>query len=147
MFKFPVARDTLYYRPALSGRGNADLFLRRQRFDFQNEIFDADHPDPGPLHDRQLGGRAGRQGDPGSFEFFACLEDELLIRWSKMIAAWALRRARRRKGRRLSRIWILLFELAQRTIERRHLRIRLDLLEHDKKLEEMKGTLGVPVWG
>ena len=28
--------------------------------------------------DRQLMGRAGRQGDPGSAQFFLCLEDELL---------------------------------------------------------------------
>jgi preprotein translocase subunit SecA len=97
--------------------------------------------------DRQLGGRSGRQGDPGSFEFFACLEDELLGRWNKTIAAWLVRRAARRKSGRLRGAWIYLFELAQRAIERRHLRIRLDLLEHDKKLEEMKGTLGVPAWG
>src|SRR5262249_58029109 len=28
--------------------------------------------------DRQLAGRSGRQGDPGSCQFFMCLEDELL---------------------------------------------------------------------
>jgi len=31
--------------------------------------------------DRQLLGRAGRQGDPGSGEFLICLEDDLLIRY------------------------------------------------------------------
>ncbi|NLW50781.1 MAG: preprotein translocase subunit SecA [Candidatus Brocadiaceae bacterium] len=97
--------------------------------------------------DRQLGGRAARQGDPGSFEFFVSLEDELLVRWNRAVAAWLRRRAARRKGRPPGRHWILVFELAQRRIEARHLRIRLDLLERDKKLEEMKGTLGVPSWG
>jgi preprotein translocase subunit SecA len=47
----------------------------------------------------------------------------------------------------VSRLYLLLFDLAQRSIERRHLRIRLDLLDYDKNLEEMKGSLGVPVWG
>jgi len=97
--------------------------------------------------DRQLGGRAGRQGDPGSYEFFACLEDELFVRWNKAIAGWLLRRAGRRAASHFSGLYLLLFDIAQRTIERRHLRIRVDLLEYDKKLEEMKGSLGVPVWG
>ena len=97
--------------------------------------------------DRQLGGRAGRQGDPGSFEFAVCLEDELLGRWNKGIALWLARRARRRDRDRLPGFWLLLFEVAQHAIERRHLRIRLDLREYDEQLEKMKGTLGVPVWG
>jgi preprotein translocase subunit SecA len=101
--------------------------------------------------DRQLGGRAGRQGDPGSYEFFVCLEDEILERWSKFLARRLRARARRKgAGRpraRLGRLYLPLFHLAQRTIERRHLRIRLDLVEHDKHLEEMKGSLGVPAWG
>ena len=96
--------------------------------------------------DRQLGGRAGRQGDPGSFEFFVCLEDDLLTRWSKGIGQRLAARGRRR-GRRLGRWYLPLFHYAQWRIERRHLRIRLDLLDSDEKLEEMKGSLGVPVWG
>ncbi|MHC4592938.1 MAG: preprotein translocase subunit SecA, partial [Planctomycetota bacterium] len=97
--------------------------------------------------DRQLGGRAGRQGDPGTFEFFVCLEDEILVRWRRFIAHRLQRRARRGGKCRLRRLLLLLFDVAQHAIERRHLRIRLDLLEYDKKLEEMKGTLGVPAWG
>jgi preprotein translocase subunit SecA len=97
--------------------------------------------------DRQLGGRCGRQGDPGSYEFLTSLEDELFVRWNRPIAAWLLRRAKRTAKARLRQLYLLLFDFAQRTIERRHLRIRLDLLEYDKKLEEMKGSLGVPIWG
>ncbi|MHC4788080.1 MAG: preprotein translocase subunit SecA [Planctomycetota bacterium] len=97
--------------------------------------------------DRQLGGRAGRQGDPGSFEFFVCLEDELLGRWSKLIGGWLRRKARGARRPRPRRLYLLLFEAAQRVIERRHLRIRIDLLDYDEKLEEMKGDLGVPAWG
>jgi preprotein translocase subunit SecA len=97
--------------------------------------------------DRQLGGRAGRQGDPGSFEFFVSLGDEILVRWNKRIGRFLRGRGEGMRGNRLSRIRFFLFQLAQRTVERRHLRIRLELLKYDEKLEEMKGNLGVPVWG
>ncbi len=97
--------------------------------------------------DRQLGGRAGRQGDPGSYEFFVCLEDEILERWSKVLARRLRAKARRKKGPHAGRPYLPLFRLAQHIVERRHLRIRLDLVEHDKHLEEMKGSLGVPAWG
>ena len=96
--------------------------------------------------DRQLGGRAGRQGDPGSYEFFISMEDEILSRWNKHVAGWLLGRARHGK-KHFGRVARLIFEIAQRWIEHRHLRIRLDLIDYDKKLEEMKGHLGVPLWG
>jgi len=35
--------------------------------------------------DRQLRGRAGRQGDPGSSQFFISLEDDLMRRWKEKI--------------------------------------------------------------
>ena len=96
--------------------------------------------------DRQFGGRAGRQGDPGSFEFFVCLEDEILSRWSSSLAGWMLRYARRRREGRVSSLYLPAFHVAQRWIEHRQLKIRVDLLKYDEKLEEMKGSLGVPVW-
>jgi len=97
--------------------------------------------------DLQLGGRAGRQGDPGTYEFFLCLEDELISRWSERVANRLIKRARRKRKGLCPRASLFWFNLAQRAIERRHLRIRLDLVEYDKKLEEMKGHLGVPAWG
>ncbi len=97
--------------------------------------------------DRQLGGRAGRQGEPGSYEFFLSLEDDILGRWSKTLGSWLRCRAQRAKGGRVSRLHLPFFRLAQRGIERRHLRIRVDLLEYDERLEEMKGSLGAPAWG
>ena len=97
--------------------------------------------------DRQLAGRAGRQGDPGTYEFYLCLEDEIIGRWSKLVAAAVVKLAKKRGGRPSGWFHRLIFFIAQRWIERRHLRIRLDLLDYDKHIEEMKGNLGVPVWG
>ncbi len=95
--------------------------------------------------DRQLTGRCGRQGDPGSYEFFLSFEDEILARWNRTLSARLAARAR--SGRPASALWLPLFHLAQRAVERRHLRVRLDLIRYDKHLEEMKGTLGAPQWG
>lgn len=43
--------------------------------------------------DRQLAGRAGRQGDPGSCQFFVSAEDELLARFAPQLADRLRRRA------------------------------------------------------
>ena len=98
--------------------------------------------------DLQLGGRSGRQGDAGSFEFFLSFEDEILRTWKRRLAVW-LRRSAGTWEVKLLPTFILrvLFVIAQHAAERRHLNVRMLLMEHDKWLEESKGNLGVPVWG
>ena len=89
----------------------------RPRYDEQAETPAADHViEVGGLHiigserhesrriDRQLRGRAGRQGDPGASQFFLSLEDDLMrLFGSERIAAawsgWAPRRARSSRTR------------------------------------------------
>jgi preprotein translocase subunit SecA len=70
--------------------------------------------------DRQLFGRCGRQGDPGTFEEFASLEDEIVryARWARWLDARPLR-----------------LRLAQRAAERLHSRMRRDLLRYDEHME------------
>ncbi len=130
----------------MAGRG-VDILLGRGVADLGGlHVLGTEIHEAGRI-DRQLGGRSGRQGDPGSYEFFACLEDEILERWSKLLARRLRAKARRKQGSRVGRLYLPLFSMAQHVVERRHLRIRLDLVEHDKHLEEMKGSLGVPAWG
>jgi preprotein translocase subunit SecA len=90
--------------------------------------------------DRQLAGRAGRQGDPGSCQFFLCLEDELLEALGP-----ATQERLRQLGRGGGRNWDRqrrLFRQAQRLMERRHYRQRLDVLTHEKQRQEVLKELG-----
>ena len=70
--------------------------------------------------DRQLLGRAGRQGDPGSSQFFLSLEDELLegLGPARQEGAEGARPARRRGE--LDELSARCSGMAQRRVERRH---------------------------
>ncbi len=86
--------------------------------------------------DRQLYGRSGRQGDPGTAVTFASLEDELVLRYApasvRRQAALMLAAGAPAAGR-FSR---LLFRQAQRTAERRAFKQRREVLRMDNWLEE-----------
>jgi preprotein translocase subunit SecA len=86
--------------------------------------------------DRQLAGRCGRQGDPGSFELFAALEDELLAPLygeGRLLAPLAQRVA---GGTAAGDGGRLLVAMAQRRIERRHAQMRAELLQFDDTMEQ-----------
>ncbi|MCA8926644.1 MAG: prepilin peptidase [Alphaproteobacteria bacterium] len=87
--------------------------------------------------DRQLAGRAGRRGEPGSVATFLSLEDSLLdevrapIR--KLLAGFPIgTNALRRE----------LFDRAQRAAERNHARARKELVRQDKRLNTMLSFTG-----
>jgi preprotein translocase subunit SecA len=91
--------------------------------------------------DRQLIGRSGRQGDPGSGQFFLCLEDELL----EGLGAPRQERLQRIGGRGGAGDWdryLPVFRRAQRRVERRHFRSRVDLMVHEKQRQEILKDLG-----
>jgi preprotein translocase subunit SecA len=91
--------------------------------------------------DRQLAGRAGRQGDPGSAQFFLCLEDELLEAMGEHKQE-ALKKLGQRGGERDWMRYLRLFKIAQRRVERRHFKSRVDLMVHEKQRQEILKDLG-----
>ena len=91
--------------------------------------------------DRQLQGRAGRQGDPGSAQFMLSLEDQLLegLGTGKQRELNELGKA---GGTRDWNQYAPLFRVAQQRIERKHYRQRLDLMNYDKHRQEMLQDIG-----
>jgi len=92
------------------------------------------HHDAGRI-DRQLSGRAGRQGDPGSCETFASLGDEILDAHPAR-ALGLLGRSWADPGTMLGR-WVArrLVLGSQCSAERRHYLARRDLLRFDESLD------------
>ena len=84
--------------------------------------------------DRQLFGRAGRQGDPGTSQAFVSLEDELLRRFTSAPERACVARAVR-DGHR-SRVADALFRLAQHRAQRLAFRQRCAVLKADTWLAE-----------
>jgi preprotein translocase subunit SecA len=88
--------------------------------------------------DRQLAGRAGRQGDPGSAQFFLSLEDELLEGLGpETKERWAAYGRRNAESDRDWNRYLGLFRRGQRKTERRHYRSRVDLMVHEKQRKEV----------
>jgi preprotein translocase subunit SecA len=82
--------------------------------------------------DRQLIGRCARQGDPGSCESILSLEDELLSDFfPPLVAALRALLAARPRSWLLKRLGLICYRAAQRRVERRHRRIREELLRAD----------------
>jgi preprotein translocase subunit SecA len=86
--------------------------------------------------DRQLKGRAGRQGDPGSSQFFLSLEDELLEGLGPDRQE-ELKEEGQRGGNVDWQSYRRLFVKAQKRMERRHYRQRVDLLMYEKQRQEI----------
>jgi len=85
--------------------------------------------------DRQLFGRCGRQGDPGTYQTILSLEDPLVIDHAGQVR----RRVVTMIGRLGERIpnWLggIVFHMAQKRAERLHARMRRALLKMDEQLD------------
>src|SRR5437588_5599973 len=91
--------------------------------------------------DRQLAGRAGRQGDPGSCQFLLSLEDELLEALSHTTQDKLRETGRHGREQDWNR-YLPLFHKAQRKTEHRHYKQRVDLMVYEKQRQEVLKELG-----
>ena len=89
--------------------------------------------------DRQLRGRAGRQGDPGSSVFFVSLEDKLMrLFGSERIATW-MDRLGLEEGEMIEHSMISKsIERAQKKVEENHFGVRKRLLEYDDVMNKQR---------
>jgi len=95
--------------------------------------------------DRQLFGRAGRQGDPGSFECLVALDDELFASHAPRLAAWLGRHARRRGHDRIARVAAqVLRRWAQHAAERHHAQTRRHTLTQERQTDRLLAFAGRP---
>jgi preprotein translocase subunit SecA len=93
--------------------------------------------------DRQLVGRAARQGDPGSCQFFLSLGDELL-RCLKQEKLERIRKSAQPNAQgELPASWISLFRRTQRFLERLHRKERKLLLKHERQRSEAHQKMGL----
>jgi preprotein translocase subunit SecA len=95
--------------------------------------------------DRQLFGRCGRQGDPGTSEAILSLEDELVATYVSKPFQWLATAFLRGSDTLIAR-WIrrILFHKAQRAAERLHARMRHGLLKMDDRLGDALAFSGRP---
>ncbi len=92
--------------------------------------------------DRQLRGRAGRQGDPGSSQFFVSLEDNLMrLFGSERIAAMMDRMGIQEGEVIQAGIMTNAIERAQKKVEENHFGVRKRLLEYDDVMNSQREVI------
>src|SRR5205823_13120222 len=89
--------------------------------------------------DRQLRGRAGRQGDPGQSVFFLSLEDDLMrLFGSDRIARW-MDRTGAEEGEVITHPWVTsAIGQAQKRVELQNFQQRKRLLEYDDVMNQQR---------
>jgi len=93
--------------------------------------------------DRQLRGRAGRQGDPGSSQFFVSLEDDLMrLFGSERIAALIDRMGGLEEGEPIQHPMLSKsIERAQKKVEENNFGIRKRLIEYDDVMNAQREVI------
>ncbi|MEZ5107117.1 MAG: preprotein translocase subunit SecA [Draconibacterium sp.] len=89
--------------------------------------------------DRQLRGRAGRQGDPGSSQFYVSLEDDLMRLFGSDRISGVMDRLGLKEGEVIQHSMISKsIERAQRKVEENNFGIRKRLLEYDDVMNSQR---------
>ncbi|MBR2457116.1 MAG: preprotein translocase subunit SecA [Bacteroidaceae bacterium] len=92
--------------------------------------------------DRQLRGRAGRQGDPGSSVFFVSLEDDLMRLFSSDRIATVMDKLGFKEGEMIEHKMISnSIERAQKKVEENNFGIRKRLLEYDDVMNKQRTVI------
>jgi len=92
--------------------------------------------------DRQLRGRAGRQGDPGSSQFFISLEDDLMRLFGGERIASVMQRLKVPDGEPIqSPLVTKSVENAQKKVETNNFGIRKRLLEYDNVMNQQREVI------
>ena len=115
---------------------------------------DVEVVEPGGLHiigserhesrriDRQLRGRAGRQGDPGASQFFLSLEDDLMRLFGSERIAKLMDRLGAQEGEVLSHSLITRsIEQAQKRVEMQNFQSRKRLLDFDDVMNQQREVI------
>lgn len=92
--------------------------------------------------DRQLRGRAGRQGDPGSSQFFVSLEDNLMRLFGSDRVAKLMDRMGLKEGEMIQHSMITKsIERAQKKVEENNFGTRKRLLEYDDVMNQQRTVI------
>jgi preprotein translocase subunit SecA len=92
--------------------------------------------------DNQLRGRSGRQGDPGSSQFYLSLEDELLRLFGSDRIGWVMERFNFPEDMPIQHPIIgRSIENAQRQVEARNFEIRKHVLEYDDVMNKQREVI------
>ena len=92
--------------------------------------------------DRQLRGRAGRQGDPGTTQFYVSLEDDLMRMFGSERIAAMMDRMGYKEGEVIQHSMITKsIERAQKKVEENNFGIRKRLLEYDDVMNKQRNVV------
>lgn len=92
--------------------------------------------------DRQLRGRAGRQGDPGSSKFFLALEDDLMRLFGSERISRVMEKIGIEEGEAIEHSMITSsVERAQKKVEENNFGIRKRLLEYDNVMNQQREVI------
>jgi len=92
--------------------------------------------------DRQLRGRSGRQGDPGTSRFFVSLEDNLMRLFMSERVAGLMNRLGMKEGDKIEHSMVTgSIERAQKKVEENNFGIRKRLLEYDNVMNSQREVI------
>ncbi len=92
--------------------------------------------------DRQLRGRAGRQGDPGTSRFFLSLEDDLMRLFGSDRIAPMMMKIGLKPGDAIRHPWMTkAVEKAQKRVEEHNFEIRKNLIKYDEVMNQQREVI------